>query len=139
MKTCGVCQLSSCSSLKVCSLKNKAKAIGVENEELHNSLHVYKETQAELSAELLDFKEKYSEVLELLHEVQEELRRARKKGQGGRQKSVMLDSFADQGSRSVKTKGTPSQNHANAAFINTGQARLTTFTTQEFHSRIWKR
>lgn len=46
----------------------------LENEELHMQLRVVRECQSELATELSDYKDKYSEILELMHETQEQLK-----------------------------------------------------------------
>ena len=46
-------------------------------------LEVYTETQEELTSELADFKEKYREIINLLHDTQNELRKTKKRSYGG--------------------------------------------------------
>lgn len=55
--------------------------ITVENEEASSLLSITKENQNLLAAELTEFKARYQEVLSLLHETQEQLRRQRKRTQ----------------------------------------------------------
>lgn len=52
----------------------------MENEEVSNLLSITKENQSSLATELVDFKERYEEVVALLHDAQEQLRKYRKKG-----------------------------------------------------------
>uniref|UniRef100_T1JHE0 HAP1 N-terminal domain-containing protein n=1 Tax=Strigamia maritima TaxID=126957 RepID=T1JHE0_STRMM len=59
--------------------QQKNKKINVENEDLQQHLHAAKECQQELTTELADLKEKYREVVEMLHENQEQLRDAIRK------------------------------------------------------------
>ena len=57
-------------------------------------LQIYKETQEELTSELSDFKEKYREVVDILHDTQCELRAAKKRsypGMGQHKVSGMFD------------------------------------------------
>lgn len=42
--------------------------------EISAQLEIYKDTQNELTAELADFKEKYREILDLLHDAQDEIK-----------------------------------------------------------------
>lgn len=60
-------------------MQAKVKHYSKENETLGGSVHAYKETQDELTTELADFKEKYREVADLLHDTQEELKKSRKR------------------------------------------------------------
>ena len=57
-------------------------------------LEIYKDTQNELTAELADFKEKYREILDLLHDAQDEIkdlhRQARSKYSGLGQHNVVI-------------------------------------------------
>ena len=55
------------------------KRLHRENEELVSLVGVARECQQELTTELADLKEKYAEVLDLLHDTQEQLRKAQKK------------------------------------------------------------
>ena len=50
-----------------------------ENEELLLQLRVVRDCQNELASELVDYKEKYSEILELLRETQEQLKQQNKR------------------------------------------------------------
>lgn len=54
--------------------------ITTENEEQGSLLQITRENQDMLAGELAEFKERYQEVLALLHETQEQLRRQRKRG-----------------------------------------------------------
>ena len=62
----------------MCDLQTKWKKSTTENEEFIAQLQVYKETQEELTSELSDFREKYCESVDLLHDSQNELRAIRK-------------------------------------------------------------
>lgn len=64
---------------QVVELQNTAKRLTRENEELGSLVGVARECQQELTTELAELKEKYAEVLDLLHDTQEQLRRAQKK------------------------------------------------------------
>ena len=57
----------------------KNKRVTQENEELANMVTVARECQQELTTELADLKEKYAEVLDLLHDTQNQLRSVQKK------------------------------------------------------------
>ena len=46
-------------------------------------MRIYRETQEELTSELSDFKEKYREVVDLLHDTQNELKAAKKRSYPG--------------------------------------------------------
>ncbi len=61
-------------------------------------MQVYKETQEELTNELSDFKEKYREVADLLHDTQEDLKEARRRG---RRSSAIGTSYAGAGRHDV--------------------------------------
>ena len=66
-------------------------------------LEVYNETQEELTSELADFKEKYREIVNLLHDTQEELKKTKKRtysGVGTHKLSEMFSASPD-----VKGKG----------------------------------
>ena len=62
----------------MCDLQTKWKKSTTENEEFIAQLQVYKETQEELTSELSDFREKYCEIVDLLHDSQNELRAIKK-------------------------------------------------------------
>ena len=64
---------------QVVELQARGKRLSVENEELANMVTVARECQQELTTELADLKEKYAEVLDLLHDTQDQLRRVQKK------------------------------------------------------------
>jgi trafficking kinesin-binding protein 1 len=51
-----------------------------ENDELSSNLHITRENQRQLAGELADLKDRYAEVLSLLRDTQEQLRRQRRKG-----------------------------------------------------------
>ena len=51
-----------------------------ENEELTSNLHITRDNQSQLASELADLKDRYAEVVSLLRDTQEQLRRQRKKG-----------------------------------------------------------
>ena len=51
-----------------------------ENDELTSNLHITRENQGQLAGELADLKDRYAEVLSLLRDTQEQLRRQRRKG-----------------------------------------------------------
>lgn len=55
------------------------KRLTCENDELASMVGVARECQQELTMELAELKEKYAEVLDLLHDTQDQLRRAQKK------------------------------------------------------------
>lgn len=60
----------------VVELQQRNKRLAVENVELSKMLTIAKECQNDLSAELIEVKEKYGELLEALQEFQEETRRS---------------------------------------------------------------
>uniref|UniRef100_A0A3B4A6D5 Trafficking protein, kinesin binding 1a n=1 Tax=Periophthalmus magnuspinnatus TaxID=409849 RepID=A0A3B4A6D5_9GOBI len=62
---------------QIVDLQKKAKSFAVENEELSQHLIAAKDAQRQLTAELQDLEEKYSECIEMLHEAQEELKNLR--------------------------------------------------------------
>ena len=51
----------------------------LENEELVMQLRVVRECQNELATELVDYQDKYAEILELLRETQEQLKQQNKR------------------------------------------------------------
>jgi trafficking kinesin-binding protein 1 len=51
----------------------------LENEDLTMQLHVVRDCQTELVAELSEYKDKYAEILELLHETQEQVKEQNKR------------------------------------------------------------
>nr|XP_019946240.1 PREDICTED: trafficking kinesin-binding protein 1-like isoform X1 [Paralichthys olivaceus]XP_019946241.1 PREDICTED: trafficking kinesin-binding protein 1-like isoform X1 [Paralichthys olivaceus]XP_019946242.1 PREDICTED: trafficking kinesin-binding protein 1-like isoform X1 [Paralichthys olivaceus] len=61
----------------IVDLQKKAKSYAVENEELSQHLLAAKDAQRQLTAELQELEEKYSECIEMLHEAQEELKNLR--------------------------------------------------------------
>ncbi|CAJ1083731.1 trafficking kinesin-binding protein 1-like [Xyrichtys novacula] len=62
---------------QIVDLQKKAKSYAVENEELSQHLIAAKDAQRQLTAELQELEEKYSECIEMLHEAQEELKNLR--------------------------------------------------------------
>nr|CAD7601860.1 unnamed protein product [Timema genevievae] len=52
----------------------------VDNEKLAGTLQVTRDNQSKLATELADLKDRYAEVMSLLHDTQEQLRRQRRKG-----------------------------------------------------------
>nr|XP_043908095.1 trafficking kinesin-binding protein 1-like isoform X2 [Solea senegalensis] len=62
---------------QIVDLQKKAKSYAVENEELNQHLVAAKDAQRQLTAELQELEEKYSECIEMLHEAQEELKNLR--------------------------------------------------------------
>ncbi|XP_034016788.1 trafficking kinesin-binding protein 1-like isoform X2 [Thalassophryne amazonica] len=64
---------------QIVDLQKKAKSYAVENEELSQHLMAAKDAQRQLTAELQELEEKYSECIEMLHEAQEELKNLRNK------------------------------------------------------------
>ncbi|XP_019731165.1 trafficking kinesin-binding protein 1 isoform X3 [Hippocampus comes] len=62
---------------QIVDLQKKAKSFAVENEELSQHLIAAKDAQRQLTAELQELEEKYSECIEMLHEAQEELKNLR--------------------------------------------------------------
>ncbi|CAG0914198.1 unnamed protein product [Notodromas monacha] len=61
----------------------KNRSMQTEVDDLTFMLDSAKETQTELTTELADLKDKYSEVLELLHDTQEQVRRFERNSSGG--------------------------------------------------------
>nr|CAD7198402.1 unnamed protein product [Timema douglasi] len=57
-----------------------AVQLTVDNEKLAGTLQVTKDNQSKLATELADLKDRYAEVMSLLHDTQEQLRRQRRKG-----------------------------------------------------------
>ncbi|XP_046681201.1 trafficking kinesin-binding protein milt-like isoform X2 [Homalodisca vitripennis] len=66
---------------KLGNAEAKITAVTQENEELVQMVNLARETQCELATELAEVKEKYAEVMNLLQEAQETLRKQRKKSQ----------------------------------------------------------
>uniref|UniRef100_A0A671MKF3 Trafficking kinesin-binding protein 1-like n=1 Tax=Sinocyclocheilus anshuiensis TaxID=1608454 RepID=A0A671MKF3_9TELE len=62
---------------QIVDLQKKAKTFAVENEELSQHLTAAKDAQRQLTSELQELEEKYSECIEILHEAQEELKNLR--------------------------------------------------------------
>lgn len=68
---------------QVVDLQARNKRLVVENDELANMVGVARDCQQELTMELAELKEKYAEVLDLLHDTQDQLRRVQKKNLPG--------------------------------------------------------
>uniref|UniRef100_A0A3Q4BZC7 Trafficking protein, kinesin binding 1a n=1 Tax=Mola mola TaxID=94237 RepID=A0A3Q4BZC7_MOLML len=62
---------------QIVDLQKKAKSYALENEELSQHLMAAKDAQRQLTAELQELEEKYSECIEMLHEAQKELKNLR--------------------------------------------------------------
>ncbi|XP_072303768.1 trafficking kinesin-binding protein 1-like isoform X2 [Eucyclogobius newberryi] len=62
---------------QIVDLQKKAKSYAVENEELSQHLIAAKDAQRQLTLELQELEDKYSECIEMLHEAQEELKNLR--------------------------------------------------------------
>ncbi|XP_067013069.1 trafficking kinesin-binding protein milt isoform X3 [Anabrus simplex] len=67
-------------SSKLAIAEEQLQRFTIENEELANMLHVTRDNQNKLASELADFKDRYAEVMSLLQDAQEQLRRQRRKG-----------------------------------------------------------
>ena len=79
-----------------------------ENTDLATSLQVYKETQDDLTGELADLKEKYREVVELLHDTRHELKQAKKRsypGVGEHKVSEMFSETSNSSEKKAKSQG----------------------------------
>jgi chromosome segregation ATPase len=70
------------------------KKYSTENEEMAAHLEVYTETQEELTSELADFKEKYREIINLLHDTQNELKKTKKRSYCGVGTHKLSDMFS---------------------------------------------
>ena len=93
---------------QVCDLQSKLKRTTSENTDLGTSLQVYKETQDDLTGELADLKEKYREVIELLHDTRHELKQAKKRsypGVGEHKVSEMFSETSDSSEKKAKSQG----------------------------------
>ncbi|KAL0272865.1 UNVERIFIED_CONTAM: hypothetical protein PYX00_005687 [Menopon gallinae] len=79
---------------KLKDMEEKLNKYVVENEELSTVLSITKENQNKLALELADFKDRYTEVMNLLQDAQEQLKRQRKKSmpsvRGGMFSSINL-------------------------------------------------
>lgn len=64
---------------KLATTEEQLHRVTVENEELSSLLHVTRDNQNKLAMELADFKDRYAEVMSLLQDAQEQLRRNRRK------------------------------------------------------------
>ncbi|XP_051729294.1 trafficking kinesin-binding protein 1 isoform X3 [Ctenopharyngodon idella] len=62
---------------QIVDLQKKAKTFAIENEELSQHLLAAKDAQRQLTTELQELEDKYSECIEMLHEAQEELKNLR--------------------------------------------------------------
>ena len=67
-------------------------------------MRIYRETQEELTSELSDFKEKYREVVDLLHDTQNELKTAKKRSYPGMGEHKVSGMFETK-SKEAKIKG----------------------------------
>ncbi|KAF2353083.1 Trafficking kinesin-binding protein domain [Trinorchestia longiramus] len=67
---------------QIVELQAKLKESVVENQELASMVSIGRECQQELTAEIAELKERYAEVLDLLHDTQEQLRKYSKKNMG---------------------------------------------------------
>ncbi|KAJ9587677.1 hypothetical protein L9F63_018893, partial [Diploptera punctata] len=65
---------------KLALAESQILKLTAENEELTSNLHITRDNQSQLASELADLKDRYAEVLNLLRDTQEQLRRQRKKG-----------------------------------------------------------
>ena len=93
---------------QVCDLQSKLKRTTSENTDLATSLQVYKETQDDLTGELADLKEKYREVVELLHDTRHELKQAKKRsypGVGEHKVSEMFSETSNSSEKKAKSQG----------------------------------
>eukprot|EP00092_Neocalanus_flemingeri_P012790 GFUD01013782.1.p1 GENE.GFUD01013782.1~~GFUD01013782.1.p1 ORF type:complete len:1377 (+),score=309.96 GFUD01013782.1:584-4714(+) len=79
---------------QVCDLQNRVQRYSHENDDLTANLRVYQETQDELTTELVDLKDKYREVVELLRDANEEIKRSRKKTYPGMGKHSVSGMFS---------------------------------------------
>lgn len=68
---------------QVVDLQSQNKRMVAENDELANMVGVARDCQQELTMELAEMKEKYAEVLDLLHDTQEQLRQKHRKVRKG--------------------------------------------------------
>ncbi|KAK7870038.1 hypothetical protein R5R35_011998 [Gryllus longicercus] len=65
---------------KLNDAETKLQKTTVENEELSSTLNITRDNQNKLAMELAEFKDRYAEVMNLLRDTQEQLRRQRRKG-----------------------------------------------------------
>ncbi|XP_021942283.1 trafficking kinesin-binding protein milt isoform X3 [Zootermopsis nevadensis] len=65
---------------KLLYAESQIQKLTAENEGLSSNLHITRENQGHLAGELADLKDRYAEVLSLLRDTQEQLRRQRRKG-----------------------------------------------------------
>lgn len=68
-------------------------------------MRIYKETQEELTSELADFKEKYREIVDLLHDTQNELKAAKKRSYPGVGEHKVSGMFESNTTKESKDKG----------------------------------
>ena len=76
-----------------------------ENTELTANLRIYKETQDDLTSELADFKEKYREIVELLHDTRHELKQAKKRSYPGVGEHKVSEMFSETSQKKDKIEG----------------------------------
>jgi len=79
---------------QVCDLQNRVQRYSHENDDLTANLRVYQETQDELTTELVDLKDKYREVVDLLRDANEEIKRSRKRTYPGMGKHSVAGMFS---------------------------------------------
>ena len=72
-----------------------------ENTELTANLRIYKETQDDLTSELADFKEKYREIVELLHDTRHELKQAKKRTYPGVGEHKVSEMFSESSQKKI--------------------------------------
>ncbi|XP_023716170.1 trafficking kinesin-binding protein milt isoform X5 [Cryptotermes secundus] len=65
---------------KLLHAESQINKLTAENDELSSNLHITRDNQRQLAGELADLKDRYAEVLSLLRDTQEQLRRQRRKG-----------------------------------------------------------
>ncbi|XP_069689119.1 trafficking kinesin-binding protein milt isoform X3 [Periplaneta americana] len=65
---------------KLIQSESQIHKLTAENEDLTSNLHITRDNQNQLASELADLKDRYAEVLSLLRDTQEQLRRQRRKG-----------------------------------------------------------
>ena len=90
---------------QVCDLQSKLKKNTGENTELTANLRIYKETQDDLTSELADFKEKYREIVELLHDTRHELKQAKKRTYPGVGEHKVSEMFSESSQKKEKIEG----------------------------------
>uniref|UniRef100_A0A3Q2C7I5 Trafficking kinesin protein 1 n=1 Tax=Cyprinodon variegatus TaxID=28743 RepID=A0A3Q2C7I5_CYPVA len=91
---------------QIVDLQKKAKSV-MENEELSQHLIAAKDAQRQLTAELQELEEKYSECIEMLHEAQEELKNLRNRNYpAGTFNLFLMVSSSSQDSLAAEIEGT---------------------------------